>query len=173
MVKPVVRTSSGPVKKLSSDVRQNSRTQRRVFLRRCLLSGVGVASLLIHDQVGLAREIHLELSGQMPRPKTAWGQLWEGFSPILRLLYQDRVSRGLRYLNRMLHTEVGERLPQVQMVRILYRQLEATLYLRLSTQRPVMRAPSLARVQQIVKILESEQNEYAKVVASFLSGSAA
>ncbi len=138
------------------------------FLRRCLLSGVGVASLLIHDHVDLAREIHSELGGQMSRPKAAWGQLWEGFSPILRLLYQDRVSRGLRYLNRMLYTEVGKRLRQVQMVRILYRQLEATLYLRLSTQRPVMRAPSLARVQQLVNLLEAEQNEYANVVASFL-----
>ncbi len=138
------------------------------FLRRCLLSGVGVSSLLIHDQIDMAREIHVELSAQMARPKVAWSQLWEGLSPILRLLYQDRVSRGLRYLQRMLHTEVGEQLPRVQMVRILYRQLEATLYLRLSSQRPVARVPSLSRVQQIVKTLEAEDNAYAQIVATFL-----
>ncbi len=86
----------------------------------------------------------------------------------MRLLYQDRVSRGLRYLQRVLSTEVGELLSQAQMVRILYRQLEATLYLRLSSQRPVARVPSLSRVQQIVTILDSDQNEYAKVVARFL-----
>ncbi len=40
------------------------------FMRRCLLSGVGVTSLLIHDQVESARDIHVELSRQTFDPKS-------------------------------------------------------------------------------------------------------
>ncbi len=138
------------------------------ILRRCLFTGVGVTNLLLQDQVSAARAVHVELCTQLPRPRSRWSLEWEGLSPALRLLYDDQVSRGLRYLGRLLGSDRRDRLPSSGIARVLYLQLEATMYIRLSMQRPVTRVPSLAQVQRIVILLQAESNDYSQVIAHFV-----
>jgi|GEM_PF-1687876 len=142
------------------------------YLRRMIFMGLGAAVPLIDDDARQSKTLHRTFMKQFAGRRSGWWTVVDGFSPLMRYVYEGREQHALRYLEKLILDGRGTRLRQVQSLRILYHQWEATMRLRLALKHPVQRNESIKRVTLICHRLDQEKIPFARTISQFLMAQA-
>lgn len=142
------------------------------YLRRMIFMGMGAAVPLVDDDARQAKTLHRTFLNQFSGRRSGWWTVVDGFSPLMRYVYEGRAQHALRYLEKLALDGRGDRLKQVQSLRILYHQWEATMRLRLALKHPVRRNDSINHVASICHRLDQEKIPFARTLSQFLMAQA-
>jgi hypothetical protein len=156
------------LRSVTDSLTRQVRDEKDEFSRHIAGTGLGTASFLMDDDVAQARDTHLALLRQTRALHSPWLMTFQGLAPIMRCLYQERISHAFRYYQALVaQPSIQQVVNKVQLPRVLYLQLEALMHLRVASTQPVNRLASITQVQQIVKRLADEKCPYAKAIAKF------
>ncbi|MGV3485142.1 MAG: ATP-binding protein, partial [Planctomycetaceae bacterium] len=157
------------LKSLSDRLTRESFEGNDEYLHQIVHAGPGCAVSLMDDEVQLVRSVSSRFVRRSRALESPWLDLFQGFAPILRRLYEAQSLRALRYHRTLMGGARSKILKQVQLPRVLSLQLEGLAHLRSACALPVERSGSIAHVFHVCELLEHERIAYAKALSKLFA----